>query len=347
MADLHMHFAVKSIGLSTYGGRKPQTLLNAARHNLREIQAELGADRRIDATRTDQNAILEGPSTAAGVSALAEKLLREAGIVSKDLRKDHCQAVELVFSLPVGSTIAPEAYFEQSLRWAKTAYRLPILLATVHLDEGAKHMHVLLLPLAHGVYVGSKPIAKTVTHKHMESFFKAVAGPFGLSRGGAKFHGMAKRYAAAEVLIELEQGDPAQLLSAILPQLRSFVTQDPTPFFRALEIDPERIRAAQQLAEKTLPAKPIGFEKGHAKPIGFEPHALEDQNLSCVGFSIPTEQENEEKSAVATPRPKPPSNVVLAIPAIEAPPAVLEECRTVRTHDEHCDDLSAWEEFGG
>ena len=46
-----LYFAVKSIGLSTVGGRKPCDLITAARHNLREIQAELGAVGRIDASR--------------------------------------------------------------------------------------------------------------------------------------------------------------------------------------------------------------------------------------------------------------------------------------------------------
>lgn len=46
------HFAVKTIGLSRCNGRKPCALLEAARHNLREIQAERGAIAgRIDALR--------------------------------------------------------------------------------------------------------------------------------------------------------------------------------------------------------------------------------------------------------------------------------------------------------
>lgn len=333
--------------MSTYGGRKPQSLLNAARHNLREIQAELGADRRIDATRMDQNLVLAGPLTAAGVLALAEKMLLDAGIDRNLLRKDHCQAIELVFSLPVGSVIDPEAYCVQCLRWVETAYRLPILLATVHLDEGAKHMHVLLLPLALGVYVGNKPLAKAATQKRMESFFKVVAGPFGLSRGGAKFHGRAKRYAAAAVLVELEQGDPRQLLSALLPQLRLCVDRDPTPFFRALQIDPERIRTSQQAAEKALPAKAIGFEKGDAKPKGFEPFHREDQNLSCVGFPMPSRYADQNESAAGAPSTKSSSNTAKAHHVTKMLPAVDGEIGIVRTHDEHCDDLSAWEEFGG
>ena len=48
MAESIAHFAVKSIGLSRVNGRKPCTLLEAARHNLREIQAEQGATGHID-----------------------------------------------------------------------------------------------------------------------------------------------------------------------------------------------------------------------------------------------------------------------------------------------------------
>jgi hypothetical protein len=42
----------------TVNRRKPSTLLVAAQHNHREIQAELGADSHIDATRKGQEKVL-------------------------------------------------------------------------------------------------------------------------------------------------------------------------------------------------------------------------------------------------------------------------------------------------
>jgi len=88
MAESIAHFAVKSIGLSRVNGRKPCTLLEAARHNLREIQAEQGATGRIDPTRTHGNTLLHGPATAAEVCAQAEALQAAAGIIPGNLRRD-------------------------------------------------------------------------------------------------------------------------------------------------------------------------------------------------------------------------------------------------------------------
>jgi len=54
----------------------------AGRHNLREIQAELGASGSIDATRTHMNQTLAGPATADDVAQLAKDLMQAAGATS-------------------------------------------------------------------------------------------------------------------------------------------------------------------------------------------------------------------------------------------------------------------------
>ena len=80
MAGDVAYFAAKTIGMSRVNGRKPCDLLTAARHNLREIQAELGSVGRIDPGRSATNAILAGPSDAAQVQALAVSLMAAAGL---------------------------------------------------------------------------------------------------------------------------------------------------------------------------------------------------------------------------------------------------------------------------
>lgn len=183
MAESIAHFAVKSIGLSRVNGRKPCTLLEAARHNLREIQAEQGAMGHIDHTRTQHNTVLHGPAAAAEVHAQAGALLGAVGIVPDKLRRDHCQAIEAVFSLPQHAAVADTAdYFAKCLAWLAGALSLPVLSAVVHRDESATHLHVLLLPLKDGAHVGSAPIDRAALKRLRENFFAKVAGPAGLQR---------------------------------------------------------------------------------------------------------------------------------------------------------------------
>ncbi len=53
----------------------------AARHNLREIQAELGADSHIDPHRSAQNIILQGAGAASGIAAEAIKMMESADVL--------------------------------------------------------------------------------------------------------------------------------------------------------------------------------------------------------------------------------------------------------------------------
>ena len=66
--------AVKSIGLSKVGGRKPCTLESAAKHNKRELSLELEARGRIDGDRLSLNYSIAGAADAAGVVGLASRL---------------------------------------------------------------------------------------------------------------------------------------------------------------------------------------------------------------------------------------------------------------------------------
>lgn len=123
--------------------RGKATLLAAARHNLREIQAELGADSHITPTKSHLNVVSRGGTTSSEVVALAEQLIRAAGI--EKLRKDVVYAVEYIFSLPPDTNVNLHAYFNASLEWVASYTGCPILSAVTHLDEGAPHMHVLAL----------------------------------------------------------------------------------------------------------------------------------------------------------------------------------------------------------
>lgn len=303
MAECTSYFKAKTISLSTYAGRKPQTLMDAARHNLREIQAELGADGHIDAHRINDNVLLAGPRTAEGVQALAEKLRAEAGIDTSEMRRDHCQAIEVVFSLHGQSGIEPVAYFRRCLDWATVEMRLPLLSAVIHLDEAAPHLHVLILPVQGTLHVGNKPIAKKPLKALTESFFNSVAGPAGLKRMEAKMRGAVKRMAVAAVLGTCKAQGVPERVGVLWPILRMAIEQDPTAAVQVLNLSDEEIRAGN-----TVASKPIGLVDHQAAtsriPIGFQREASKLQNLSCVGFSQQTTSPAPAAKAESLPERK-------------------------------------------
>lgn len=245
MAESVAYFSVKSIGLSRCGGRKPQTLMEAASHNLREIQAELGANSHIDASRIKLNVVLSGPRTAKEVQAQAGALLEAAKIDASKLRCDYCQAIEVMFSLPLDATPEPIEYFRRCMDWVAAEMRLTVLSAVVHLDEPKPHAHVLLLPLRGEKHVGSTPIASAALRAMRDTFFVAVAGPAGLKRPGAKMVGMVKRMAVAAALKKCEaQGIPEKLAS-LWPVLKVAIERDPTQAVQALQISDKEIMSTR------------------------------------------------------------------------------------------------------
>lgn len=275
------YFAVKSIGLSRLRGRKPQTLMDAARHNLREIQAEQGADGHINAARSHLNRLLAGPGTAKEVKAMAATLLGAAGIDSATLRKDHAQAIEAVFSLPPGHPIDTGHYFAGCLTWLRDALRLPVLLAVVHLDEGAPHMHALMLPLQDGKHAGSKPIERAEWKRLGGLFFDLVAGPAGLQRSGAKLHGLVKQWAVEAILKVCQDRGLPEANGTLWSVLEASIRRNPTDAMRALGIDVESVRPMSDLHCVADSSKPIGVD---SNPNGLQ----KPQTHSCVGSHPPT-----------------------------------------------------------
>lgn len=288
MAGDVAYFAAKTIGMSKVNGRKPCDLLTAARHNLREIQAEMGSVGRIDPGRSATNAILAGPTDAAQVQALAVSLMAAAGLNPAAMRRDHVQALEFVFSLPPSSGVDPAAYFARCLAWLAQALPLPVLSAVSHADEVAPHLHVLLLPLADGIYAGGKPVERPKLLRLSESFFNVVAGPTGLQRESAKLRGEPKRWAIAAVLAHCEAMGLPAVNGPLWPVLVAAIERDPTAAVRALGIE---LSAPKDRTTQAEP-NPIGIEGGTmsstANPIGIEKRGEKTQSLSCVGIAQKT-----------------------------------------------------------
>lgn len=264
----------------------------ATRHNLRELQAELGAGSHIDHTRIGLNQVLAGPDTAAGVAADAEGLMRDAGL--GNLRRDAVRGVEIIVSLPASSAIDPTAFFSDALAWVRRFFSVPVLSAVVHRDEAAPHCHVLLLPLVNGRMVGSDLVGnKTRLQAMQASFFEEVGHRYGLTRPKAQRRlNQATRDKAASLIVTAIQGSPELLEredieSALLDSIR----RDPAPLLTALGLTmplPAKRKEtfAGIMTKPCKPEKPIGFG-GDSKSIGFAQVAPEKhRTLSCVGFTL-------------------------------------------------------------
>jgi hypothetical protein len=235
-------FNVKTISMSKCRGRKPSTLLDAARHNLREIHPERGAVNGIDPRRSKNNVILAGLAKAAEIQLLADELLGQ--VVGLRLKKDHVQAIETVFSVS-NDFSGYETYFRLCLSWVEKALGLPVLSASIHLDQRHPHLHVLQLPVRDGQHVGGSPIRRKNLHYLRSKFFDEVAGPSGFQRANAKLHGVMKRLAEDAVMTEaLNRGLPDQT-GEFWPTLADAITHDPLPLVMRLGIDLEVLRRTQ------------------------------------------------------------------------------------------------------
>jgi hypothetical protein len=349
MAGDVAYFAAKTIGMSRVNGRKPCNLLTAARHNLREIQAEHGSVGRIDQGRSATNAVLAGPTGAAQVQALAVSLLAAAGLNPAAMRRDHVQALEFVFSLPPSSGVDPAAYFARCLAWLAQALPLPVVSAVRHVDEIAPHLHVLLLPLADGAHVGGKPVGRAQLLRLRESFFNMVAGPAGLQRESAKLRGEPKRWAVAAVLARCEAMGLPATNGPLWPVLVAAIERDPTAAVRALGIE---LSAPKDLQTQAAP-NPIGIEgsgMGNAEnPIGIAKQGEKIQSLSCVGIdpkstfktapaSLRLTVAREAQQAAIERQARKPARIA-PVPAMR-----IGEDGTTRERDEYTHDLTAWDD---
>lgn len=264
----------------------------AARHNHREILAEMGAAKgsRIDPARTRLNRVLRGCDTAAGVASAAQTLMHEAGI--KTTRKDAVRALEIIFSLPPLSSIDHDRFFNESVQWAGQYFDAPIISAIIHNDEAAPHCHVLLLPLVGGRMIGSDLMGGRAKLQALQADFHAQVGQrHGLVRQTAqKRHSTAIRRQAIDSLFDVLEANSGLNGDALRVLLEPHAN-NPEPLMMALGLSmPTTKVKGTFVGIMTKPCKPekehkpIGF--GDKKPIGFigidaiEKH----QTLCSVGF---------------------------------------------------------------
>lgn len=245
----------------------------ASAHNLRAIQAELGAGGSIDATRCHLNEHLAGPAAPADVADLARAKMAAAGVGK--LRKDAVQAIEFVVSIAPGQRLDEAGFFGAAVRWLADRFGGVdnILSADVHRDEAAPHLHLLVLPLMAGRMVGSDAIGGPSHLLRLQTeFFAAVCKPYGLLPHPRRLAGEGKTAAAAIVLTELKRRRDPCLNSALWPALRDHIEADPGSFAALLGVSvgvptkPKKLRSMTEIF--ISPGKGPKVEKS-ANPIGF------------------------------------------------------------------------------
>lgn len=204
-----------------------------ARHNLREIQAELGADSSIDPLRTSQNVILRGAGLADEVAALAKALMAEAKEKYPKMksRKDQVLGLEAVISLPLNSGIDERAFFTDTLAWAEGYFEVPILSAVIHNDENKPHCHIVMLPLFNGRMIGGRIGFKKQANEMQAHFFEKVGQPYGLTRPPPKKRlSAAFRRKLADMTADYLKRNPKSLnVPTILDALRDVIISSENP----------------------------------------------------------------------------------------------------------------------
>ena len=295
----------------------------AARHNKREIQAEMGTGGSIDPTRARLNYALAGPAGAADVGHLAKELMALSGVGK--LRKDAVLALEFVFSLPVGTAIDDRNYFIACTEWAGVAFGGVVLSAQVHHDETAPHCHVLMLPLIDGRMGGSDLVGgKQKLASLQKQFHAEVASKFGLSKAPARQSGAAKEAGAKAVLQKLRETGDSAMQSSAWAVIRDAVERDPGPFMLALGIElvtpkkPGRTMVQIFTSKGKGKAKetpnPIAFAPSkEPNPIGFEPHKKE-RTLCSVGFASKTTLSAQPPRPTSAPGHCPPAPATTPAP---------------------------------
>lgn len=288
-------YEVKGISLSerkdphTGKKRKPQTLLMAARHNLREIQAENGADYgKLDPTKTHLNAVLAGPEKASDVVNRNLQLFAGAGKDPEKLRKDHVQASEHVLSLAPGQE--ERGVFNLIVECFKGIYGAEnILSATVHRDQEQPHIHILVSPIEGGKYHGGKLHNNIQTNLNKEQIARAVK-PIGFAPPATwrvKKHQINEKEAA--VIAHLEHLHHPVLNDPAWSAWLKMIGNDPNPLFDFYKLNSES-------TPKTMSQDRL------RKPIGIAVTAPKTRNLPSVGIGQQQRSNTPAAPAIQHPR---------------------------------------------
>lgn len=245
-------YNVGTIGRSKRNGRKPSDLLGAARHNLRQIDAELGPGSTIESDRTRLNQILRGSTQAEEIVKLSKFQISNAGIETRKLRYDHVQAVEILISLKCDLLQETAHFFQSCVDWLEAWFgKEKVLSAVLHLDESKPHLHALISPVVDGKVNGSRLINRQSLLKQKNAFEAEVAKKFGLQLPQRQLSKTDLRQAALQMLRLLESSQSPLLMDKAWPSIKAAIYNDPISFLTDYGINPDVKESPKKMRTST------------------------------------------------------------------------------------------------
>ncbi|MEY3664413.1 MAG: hypothetical protein RLZZ153_595 [Pseudomonadota bacterium] len=256
--------------------KSKRQILDALRHNKREIQAELGAVGYIDASRSHLNLCLAGPDTSdAGYAVVKDAVAECERNSGRRIRKDAVLAIEIIFSLPAKSEqINAEAFFQDCFEWAKKEFPENLVIsADAHLDEANPHLHVILNCIVKGRLIGSRAIGyKRDFINRSVRFFEEVGRKYGLRPFTMMVSRADRKQLEAAVLNELRRLNDPVLKSTVFNAIKTAVGLNPAPFAQDLSLPiiqtppaPKKLRTMTQVF--TSKGKGPRYEPDETYPV--------------------------------------------------------------------------------
>lgn len=303
----------------------------ALKHNLRENEREIVFSDRIDPSRTRLNVVLRGAIEADTIMALQKQLLEGslAARVNKDgsrtkIRADAVQGIEFLFSLPPNLDIDEDKFFATALAWIDQRYRVPVLSAIVHRDEGdgRAHLHAVVLPVRDGCMIGSSMLG--LYSAMQQAFHVEVAAHFGLTYA-PRMSAISRKEVANAVTEALKMRPQLTESVEYRAWLRGVIERNPAPLLELLGLSPPQVRPREKKWVETMTRPIMPSPIVSQNPIGFEnaPHRVlqlpQTKPYSVLGFDLMMPHFAISGTSVATPSaPMRPRLVIAPSPAAEA-----------------------------
>ena len=211
---------------------------NALRHNLREIQAELGADSHIDPRRTHLNQVIYGHNRATVCNTLRTRILQRLNLIKP--RKNAVHAIEIMVSIPPTEKINQLAFFIAARDWIKAHYGGLMIHAVIHNDEDAPHLHIILLPIVNKCLKGNELQGNRTRLIQLQSeFYEQVSAPFGFDKPRPKSANTLKQTAQA-VINEIEGKPYLWMQPEFQNTVKQAIRKNPIAFLKPVGLAPNR-----------------------------------------------------------------------------------------------------------
>jgi len=328
MSGLVLPPAVKSIGLSTLGKRKPQSLLEAVQHNRRHPDGR-GWLHKSDPTKIHLNQCLHGPGSTEGVVALHEGMMASVGYTP--MRKDYSQAFEVLFTTLPDFTVDYTVFFAWCLAWTQANLGRDIVLsADSHFDEGkdgtAPHLHILMAPIVGGEWAGNGFVTTKTWPKLQAKFGRDLEAVFDIKLM-PQLKGKALTEAATAVKERLTELLAPHIGLDVLQALLKLAGRKPAGLVGPLGINGGAAGDGGAAFQRTALSTGKGGKKERwTKPYGIEPNAygieIDREKVIpflCSGFAEapPPDQRCDDVDQPLTDIPN--ADGEIAAPAWQAP----------------------------